>query len=95
METKIISLAEFRKGVSHIWKEAKSKKIKYVVMVHSKPVFEVTPVLDSSKVEKKIKAVKKAAKKKSSKKKSAKKTMAKSKKAPDKKASGKKPSAKK
>jgi len=43
-----ISLADFRKNISSLWKESLNKNIKYVVMVHSKPVFEVIPIKDKS-----------------------------------------------
>ena len=44
MTTKLISLHEFRKNLSSIWKTAKKKNEVYIVMVHSKPVLEVRPV---------------------------------------------------
>lgn len=44
MTTKLISLNEFRSNLSNIWKQAKKKNEKYIVMVHSKPVLEVRPV---------------------------------------------------
>ncbi len=44
MTTKLISLNEFRSNLSNIWKTAKKKNEKYIVMVHSKPVLEVRPV---------------------------------------------------
>ncbi len=46
MTTEIIRLGEYRKNLSSLWKKAKEKNIKYLVMVHGKPVFEVSPVED-------------------------------------------------
>ena len=42
MKTKSISLADFRKNISNIWREVNEKKVKYVVMVHSKAVLEIS-----------------------------------------------------
>ena len=47
MTTKLISLNEFRSNLSNIWKTAKKKNEKYIVMVHSKPVLEVRPVKEN------------------------------------------------
>ncbi|QFR39015.1 hypothetical protein A9Q91_02160 [Candidatus Gracilibacteria bacterium 28_42_T64] len=44
MTTKIISLNEYRKNLSTLWKQSRENDIKYIVMVHSKPVFEVNPI---------------------------------------------------
>ncbi len=44
MTTKLISLGEYRSNLSSLWKEAKTKNIRYVVMVRSQPVFEVNPI---------------------------------------------------
>ena len=46
MTTKLISLNEYRKNLSKLWKKAQKENIKYIVLVHSKPVFEVNPVSD-------------------------------------------------
>jgi hypothetical protein len=46
MTTKLISLNEYRKNLSKLWKKAQNENIKYIVLVHSKPVFEVNPVSD-------------------------------------------------
>ncbi|MDQ1343670.1 MAG: hypothetical protein QG650_390 [Patescibacteria group bacterium] len=48
MTTRLISLAEYRSNISTLWKEAKEKNIRYVVMVRSEPVFEVTPIHSST-----------------------------------------------
>ena len=47
MTTKLISINEYRKNLSKLWKKAQKEKIRYIVLVHSKPVFEVNPVSDS------------------------------------------------
>jgi len=44
MTTKLISLNQYRTNLTKLWKDAKEKNVRYVVMVHSKPVFEVTPI---------------------------------------------------
>ncbi len=46
MTTEIIRLAEYRKNLSSLWKKARDNNIKYLVMVHGKPAFEVRPVDD-------------------------------------------------
>lgn len=47
MTTEIITLGEYRKNISSLWKKAKEKNIKYLVMVHGKPAFEVNPLFDN------------------------------------------------
>lgn len=44
MTTKIIGIKEFRQNITSIWKEAKKSNIRYIVMYHSEPVFEVNPI---------------------------------------------------
>ena len=44
MTTKIIGIKKFRENITSLWKEAKKKKIKYIVMYHSKPILEVNPI---------------------------------------------------
>ena len=44
MTTKLIGIKQFRQNVTSLWKEARDKKIKFIVLFHSKPVFEVTPI---------------------------------------------------
>ena len=51
MTTKLISINEYRKNLSKLWKKAQKEKIRYIVLVHSKPVFEVNPVSDSEILE--------------------------------------------
>ncbi len=48
MVTKLIWLNEYRSNLTKLWKESQKKKIRYIVMVHSKPVFEVNPILGNS-----------------------------------------------
>jgi len=47
MTTELISLNEYRKNLSTIWKKSQEQNIKYVVLVHSKPVMEVKPIYDN------------------------------------------------
>lgn len=44
MTTKIIGIKKFRENITSLWKEAREKKIRYVVMYHSKPILEVNPI---------------------------------------------------
>jgi len=44
MLTKTVNIKEYRKNLTKIWKEAREKKQKIIVLNHSKPVFEVWPV---------------------------------------------------
>ncbi len=44
MRTEFISLQECRKSMSSLWKKANKENIKYIVMVHSNPVLEITPI---------------------------------------------------
>ena len=47
MTTELINIADYRKNISTLWKKAEKEKIKYLVMVHWKPAFEVVPVSES------------------------------------------------
>lgn len=47
MTTELINLWDYRKNISTLWKKSKEQNIKYLVMVHGKPAFEVTPVIDN------------------------------------------------
>jgi hypothetical protein len=47
MTTELISLNEYRKNISVLWKRAKEQNIKYIVLSYSKPIFEVNPVMDN------------------------------------------------
>jgi len=44
MTTKLIGIKKFRQDFTNIWKEAKSKNIRYIVMYHSVPILEVNPI---------------------------------------------------
>ena len=44
MSTEIISLKDYRKNLSQIWKRSQKENIQVIVMVHSEPVFKVTPI---------------------------------------------------
>ncbi|MBI2463629.1 hypothetical protein HYV57_01600 [Candidatus Peregrinibacteria bacterium] len=46
MTNKVISLKSFRKNITTLWKEAREKNIKYIVLYHSKPILEVSPRYD-------------------------------------------------
>ena len=46
MTTKLIGLNEYRTNLTQLWKDAQENNIKYIVVVHNKPVFEVKPLFD-------------------------------------------------
>jgi len=46
MTTQIIGIKEFRQNISSLWKDAREKNRRYIVMHHSKPIFEVRPFID-------------------------------------------------
>lgn len=50
MTTKIIGIKEYRQNITSLWKEAREKNIRYIVMYHSKPVFEVNPLHDEDEL---------------------------------------------
>jgi hypothetical protein len=50
MTTKIIGIKEYRQNITTLWKAARAKNIRYVVMYHSKPVFEVNPLQDDDEL---------------------------------------------
>lgn len=50
MTTKVIGVKKFRENISQLWKEAKKKNIRYIVMYHSAPIFEVNPIDESELV---------------------------------------------
>ena len=45
MLTKVISLKDYRLNITSLWKEALKKKIRYIVLFHSKPILEVKPYM--------------------------------------------------
>lgn len=44
MTTKIIGIKKFRQNMTSLWKEARENNIRFIVLHHSEPVFEVTPI---------------------------------------------------
>ena len=44
MNTKLITLSDYRKNLSRYTKEAQKNNLFYIVMVHGKPALEVRPV---------------------------------------------------
>ncbi|MBT3864599.1 hypothetical protein HOE49_04315 [Candidatus Peregrinibacteria bacterium] len=44
MTTKIIGIKDFRQNITNIWREARDKNIRYIVMYHTTPIFEVNPI---------------------------------------------------
>jgi hypothetical protein len=50
MTTKIIGIKEYRQNITTLWKEAREKNIRYIVMYHTKPVFEVSPLRDEDEL---------------------------------------------
>lgn len=50
MTTKIIGIKEYRQNITSLWKAARKKNIRYVIMYHSKPVFEVHPLQDEDEL---------------------------------------------
>ena len=44
MTTKAIGIKKFRENITSLWKEASKKKIRYIVLYHSKPILEVNPI---------------------------------------------------
>lgn len=44
MTTKFIGVREFRQNISELYKEARKKNIKYIVLNKNKPVFEVRSI---------------------------------------------------
>lgn len=50
MITKIIGIKDYRENITSLWKEAREKNIRYIVMYHSKPVFEVNPLQDEDEL---------------------------------------------
>lgn len=44
MTTKLIGMKEWRENMTKIWKKSKNKRVRYIVLNHSKPMFEVSPL---------------------------------------------------
>jgi len=48
MTTQMIGVKEFRDNITTLWKKAKKKNVRYIVMHHSTPVLEVNPIHDDT-----------------------------------------------
>ncbi|MAG29131.1 hypothetical protein CL632_03250 [bacterium] len=46
MTTQVIGIKEFRQNITSLWKDARKKNRRYIVMHHATPVFEVKPLTD-------------------------------------------------
>ena len=46
MTTQVIGIKNFRENITKLWKEARKKKIRYIVMHHSRPILEVKPITE-------------------------------------------------
>ena len=44
MTTEMISLSEYRKNLSRLYQKSQDKQIVYIVTVHGKPVWNITPI---------------------------------------------------
>lgn len=49
MTTQYITLSDYRNNISRYTREAREKGISYVVLIHSRPAFEVRPVKDDQR----------------------------------------------
>jgi hypothetical protein len=47
MNTKLITLSDYRKNLSRYTQEAKEQDLFYIVMIHGKPALEVRPARES------------------------------------------------
>ncbi|MDP2625110.1 MAG: hypothetical protein Q8P27_02895 [Candidatus Peregrinibacteria bacterium] len=48
MTTKLIGIKQYRENITMLWKEAREKNIRYIVMYHSTPIFEVNPLTEEN-----------------------------------------------
>ncbi|PCI25119.1 hypothetical protein COB57_02795 [Candidatus Peregrinibacteria bacterium] len=46
MTTQILGIKEFRQNITSLWKKSRAENIRYIVMYHSQPIFEVNPLMD-------------------------------------------------
>lgn len=46
MTTKFIGIKEFRQNISKLYKKAKKKNLRYIVLNHNKPVLDVRPITE-------------------------------------------------
>ena len=44
MTTEMISLSEYRKNLSRLYQKSQDQQIVYIVTVHGKPVWNITPI---------------------------------------------------
>ncbi|MDP4007959.1 MAG: hypothetical protein Q8P68_02090 [Candidatus Peregrinibacteria bacterium] len=44
MKTKLIGIKQFRKDITTLWKDSQKQNIRYIVMYHATPIFEVNPI---------------------------------------------------
>ena len=44
MTTEMISLSEYRKNLSSLYQKSQDKQIAYIVTVHGKPVWNISPI---------------------------------------------------
>ena len=44
MTTQVIGIKEFRQNITSLWKDARKKDMRYIVMRHATPIFEVNPL---------------------------------------------------
>ncbi len=49
MTTKYLSLSEYRNNISRFTREAQEKNIRYIILIHAKPAFEVRPVEEDAR----------------------------------------------
>lgn len=49
MTTKFVGIKEFRENFTSLWKSAKKKNIRYIILYHSTPVLEVKPLSPKEK----------------------------------------------
>jgi len=54
MTTSVIGIKEFRQNITALSKKARKSKTRYIVMRHSTPVFEVTPISEDRLVFEKL-----------------------------------------
>lgn len=51
MNTRLITLSDYRKNLSRYAKDARKQNLLYIVMVHGKPLFEVRPLSEDTYLE--------------------------------------------
>ena len=48
MTTQYLSLSTYRNNISRYTREAQEKNIRYIILIHAKPAFEVRPLEDDT-----------------------------------------------